>query len=62
MIALDASALLAFLLRERGHERVRELLSEACMLPIEIETIRYRHPDSGRGLNRVPFGAWPARD
>ena len=32
MIALDASALLAFLLRERGHERVRELLSEACML------------------------------
>jgi len=31
VIALDASALLAFLLREPGHERVRELLSEACM-------------------------------
>jgi len=26
MIALDASALLAFLLRERGHQKVREVL------------------------------------
>ena len=29
MIALDASALLAFLLRERGHQKVRQVLGES---------------------------------
>lgn len=36
MIALDASALLAFLLRERGHRRVAALIGEACMSTVNF--------------------------
>ena len=36
MIALDASALLAFLLRERGHQKVREVLEESCMSTVNF--------------------------
>jgi ribonuclease VapC len=39
MIALDASALLAFLLRERGHERVGQLLGEACMSTVNFSEV-----------------------
>lgn len=36
MIALDASALLAFLLRERGHRRVASLIGEACKSTVNL--------------------------
>jgi PIN domain nuclease of toxin-antitoxin system len=39
VIALDASALLAFLLRERGHERIRGLLKEACMSTVNFSEV-----------------------
>lgn len=39
MIALDASALLAFLLRERGHQRVREILGECCMSTVNFSEV-----------------------
>ncbi|MFI4988239.1 MAG: type II toxin-antitoxin system VapC family toxin [Alphaproteobacteria bacterium] len=39
MIALDASALLAFLLRERGHELVARHLSEACMSTVNLSEV-----------------------
>ena len=39
MIALDASALLAFLLRERGHEKVREALGESCMSTVNLSEV-----------------------
>lgn len=39
MIALDASALLAFLLREPGHGRVAELLGEACISAVNFSEV-----------------------
>lgn len=39
MIALDASALLAFLLRERGHQKVREVLGESCMSTVNFSEV-----------------------
>ena len=50
MIALDASALLAFLLRERGHERVRELLSEACMSTVNFSEVLGRFARAGQDV------------
>ena len=50
MIALDASALLAFLLRERGHERVRELLSEACMSTVNFSEVLGRFACAGQDV------------
>ena len=48
MIALDASALLAFLLRERGHQRVRELLGEACMSTVNFSEVLGRFARAGQ--------------
>jgi uncharacterized protein with PIN domain len=42
VIALDASALLAFLLRERGHQRVSELLGKACMSTVNFSEVLAR--------------------
>jgi ribonuclease VapC len=39
VIALDASALLAFLLGEPGHERVRDLLSETCISTVNFSEV-----------------------
>ncbi len=36
MIVLDASALLALLLREPGHQRVAHLLPDACMSSVNL--------------------------
>ncbi len=36
MIALDASALLAFLFREKGHERVAAAMPETCMTTVNL--------------------------
>lgn len=50
MIALDASALLAFLLRERGHERVAELLGEACMSTVNFSEVLGRFAHAGQDV------------
>jgi ribonuclease VapC len=50
MIALDASALLAFLLREPGHERVRQLLEEACMSMVNFSEVLGRFAHTGQGV------------
>jgi PIN domain nuclease of toxin-antitoxin system len=50
MIALDASALLAFLLRERGHQRVRELLGEACMSTVNFSEVLGRFARAGHDM------------
>jgi ribonuclease VapC len=53
MIALDASALLAFLLRERGHPRVRELLSEACMSTVNFSEVLGRFARAGQDVGLI---------
>ena len=50
MIALDASALLAFLLRERGHERVGALLNEACMSTVNFSEVLGRFARAGQDV------------
>ena len=50
MIALDASALLAFLLRERGHQRVGELLDQACMSAVNLSEVLGRFARAGQDV------------
>ena len=72
MIVLDASALLAFLFREPGHEQVAEAMADACISTVNLaETLgrfaRDGHdPDpiarrlAGTTLESVPFSATQA--
>ena len=53
MIALDASALLAFLLREPGHERVARLLAEACMSVVNLSEVLGRFTRHGQDVMPV---------
>ncbi len=53
MIALDASALLVFLLRERGHERVGQLLGEACMSTVNFSEVLGRFARAGQDVPLV---------
>ncbi len=53
MISLDASALLAFLLREPGHERVRELLAEACMSTVNFAEVLGRFAREGQDVTLI---------
>jgi len=53
MIALDASALLAFLLRERGHQRVREVLGEACMSTVNFSEVLGRFARAGQPVGLI---------
>ena len=39
MIALDASAFLAFLFREKGHERVAAILNQACLSTVNLAEV-----------------------
>ncbi len=66
MIALDASALLAYLFRERGHEEVAPLLDEACISTVNYAEVLSRFVRDGidildltgplsRQLEVVPF-------
>lgn len=69
MIALDASALLAFLFREPGHERVAEALGEACISAVNLSEVLGRFARDGHDplkvlaqirispLEIVPFGS-----
>lgn len=50
MIALDASAMLVFLLRERGHERVGQLLGEACMSTVNFSEVLGRFARAGQDV------------
>jgi len=69
VIALDASALLAFLFREPGHERVAPILAESCLSTVNLSEVigrfvRDGHPSRGvseqllaSGVEFVPFAA-----
>lgn len=47
MIALDASALLAFLFREEGHEKVAGTLSEALLSTVNLSEVLGRFARDG---------------
>jgi PIN domain nuclease of toxin-antitoxin system len=47
MIALDASALLAFMFRERGHQRVAALLTDCCMSTVNEAEVLARFVRDG---------------
>ncbi len=69
MIALDASALLAFLFRERGYKRVAEVVEYACLSTVNLSEVLGRFVRDGHDSNEVlariaattieivPFGA-----
>jgi PIN domain nuclease of toxin-antitoxin system len=39
MIVLDASALLAYLFREEGHERVAEIIDDSCLSTVNLSEV-----------------------
>ena len=47
MIALDASALLAFLFSEPGHEEVEPLLAESCLSAVNLAEVLGRFARDG---------------
>jgi len=53
MIALDASALLAFLFRERGHERVGEVIETACLSAVNLSEVIGRFVRDGHDARAV---------
>jgi len=69
MIALDTSALLAFLFREKGHERVTAIMNRACLSAVNLAEVIGRFVLDGHDGNMVlqrltsapweivPFGA-----
>ena len=59
MIALDASALLAFLFRENGHEQVSGRLADACMSAVNLSEVLgrfFRDGHDGREAQRRILG------
>lgn len=53
MIALDASALLAFLFREAGHERVVTALDACCMSTVNLAEVLGRFARDGHDAQQV---------
>lgn len=53
MIALDASALLAFLFRDEGHEAVTETLASACISTVNLAEVLGRFARDGTDPDRV---------
>ncbi len=53
MIALDASALLAFLFRERGYKRVAEVVEYACLSTVNLSEVLGRFVRDGHDSNEV---------
>lgn len=57
MTALDASAFLAFLFREKGHERVGAILNQACLSAMNLAEVIGRFVldghDAGSVLQRL---------
>jgi PIN domain nuclease of toxin-antitoxin system len=59
MIALDASALLAFLLRERGHQKVWEVLGESCMSTVNCSEVLGCFGRAGQDVPLIAKKAMP---
>ena len=53
MIVLDASALLALLFRERGHERVAPVLGQALMSTVNLAEVLSRFARDGHEVGGV---------
>jgi ribonuclease VapC len=53
VIALDASALLAFLFREQGAERVAAHLSESCLSAVNLAEVPGRFVRDGHDAHEV---------
>ncbi|CAN5478228.1 PIN domain-containing protein [soil metagenome] len=53
MIALDASALLAFLFREPGHEQVSAVLDNCCMSTVNLSEVLGRFVRDGHNGQAV---------
>ena len=51
MIALDASALLAFLFREDGHAPVAEVIDESCVSAVNLAEVLGRFARDGHDAN-----------
>ena len=56
MVVLDASALLAFMFREAGHERVNAVLDDACMSTVNVAEVLGRFARDGHS----PAQVWQA--
>lgn len=54
MIALDASALLAFLFRENGQERVAGILGESCLSTVNLSEVLARFLRDGHDPSELP--------
>jgi ribonuclease VapC len=54
MIALDASALLAFLFREPGHERVADALATSCVSTVNLSEVLARFVRDGHDPSDLP--------
>ncbi|MCS6848506.1 MAG: type II toxin-antitoxin system VapC family toxin [Anaerolineae bacterium] len=53
MIVLDASALLAFLFRERGHGQVADVLDDCCMSTVNLSEVIGRFVRDGHSASVV---------
>ncbi|MFO1423011.1 MAG: type II toxin-antitoxin system VapC family toxin [Candidatus Competibacteraceae bacterium] len=53
MMALDASALLAFLFREPGHEQVGAMLDAACLSTVNLAEVIGRFVRDGHDAHQV---------
>ncbi len=53
MIVLDASALLALMFREPGHERVATALTSACMSTVNLAEVLSRFTRDGHAVGDV---------
>jgi PIN domain nuclease of toxin-antitoxin system len=53
MTVLDASALLAFLFREQGHERVAEVIGQSCMSSVNLAEVLTRFVRDGHAAVAV---------
>jgi PIN domain nuclease of toxin-antitoxin system len=53
MIVLDASALLAFLFRETGHEQVAPYLDDCCILTVNLSEVIGRFVRDGHDAQAV---------
>ncbi|MBM3532497.1 MAG: type II toxin-antitoxin system VapC family toxin [Alphaproteobacteria bacterium] len=51
MVALDASALVALLFREPGHERVLDEIDSACISSVNVVEVMFRFLREGVGVD-----------
>jgi ribonuclease VapC len=53
VIVVDASALLAFLFREKGHERVASVLEDSCISTVNLSEVLGRFARDGHDVEAV---------